>query len=188
MSEGDRMRLSVDEMQANLEDGWSFTTPLQRYRGGIWYPMAHDFAWIIGHGDVRMGAGLLAAMSPQKQWDVNRRIAVDASQGVFGGQVTDAVNKARRIALGEDPANVLPMGKKTGHFFMNILEPTNSDYVTIDRHMIRVLTLDWDNGQPRITNAQYGDCVLATQKAAANVGVAAPVLQATLWLYALERR
>ena len=179
--------ISVDEMHDNLIRCWQFVTPLQLHRGMAWYPQAHDFAHVIGRGDVRKGAGILAALSPQKQWDVNRRIAVDASMGIFGGQVANAVNKARAIYDGADPATVLPMSKKTGHFYMNIFNPLDPNWVTIDRHAMRAATLDWDNGDPRITDKQYGDYVLAYRKGAADVGVIPSVFQAAIWGYARER-
>lgn len=181
------MKLTVETMTENLLDGWSMTTPLQQYRGLAWYPQAHDFAYVIGRGNVVMGAGLLAAMSPNKGWDNNRLIAVNASFGIFGGQVGNAIGKAQAIYNGADPESVLPMHKKTGHFYRNILNPFDVDFVTIDRHAIRAATLDWDNGNPRVSDRQYGDFVLAYQKAAANVGIVPSAFQAVLWVWARER-
>ena len=181
------MKLSVEEMQENLQNGWWNTNPIQRFRGSVWYPFAHDFAYVIGHGDVRKGAGLIAALSPQKSWDVNRRLAVDASQGLFWGQVGNALDKARAIYDGADPATVLPMSKKTGHFYMNILDPMDPNWVTIDRHAIRAARCDWDDGDPRITDKDYANYVLAYQKAAANEGVVPSVFQAGIWGYAREK-
>lgn len=181
------MRLSVDAMESNLLAGWEMTTPLQQYKGLAWYPQAHDFAHVIGHGNVRLGAGELAALSANKSWNDNRRLAVDACNGVFGGHVGDALRKARAIYDGANPMDVLPMHRKTGHFYMNIFNPLNPDYVTIDRHMIRVAKLEWDNGSPTVTMQEYGDVVLATQKAAANVGIMASAFQAILWEWSRTR-
>lgn len=178
---------SVEEMEKNLLDCWEMCSPIQVHRGIWWYPEAHDFAAVIGRGNVAKGAGLLAAMSPQKQWDVNRRIAVDASLGIFGGQVGDAIRKARAIYDGADPATVLPMGKKTGHFFMNIYDPSDPCWVTIDRHAIRAATLDWDNGAPKVTDKQYGDFVLAYMGAGRKVGLSGSAFQAVVWGYARSR-
>lgn len=181
------MKLTADEMAINLRIGWDMTTPLQRYRGLNWYPEANDFAWVIGKGDVRKAAGWIAAMSPQKAWDNNRLLAVNISMGIFGGQVANAVAKARAIYEGADPADVLPMHKKTGHFFMNILDPNNPDYVTVDRHAIRAATLDWDNGAPVVTDKQYRETVLAYQMVASDVGVSPSAFQATIWGWARAR-
>lgn len=40
-------------------------------RGREWYPRAHDIAGQVGHGDVRRGAGMMAALSPGQDWDIN---------------------------------------------------------------------------------------------------------------------
>lgn len=181
------MRLTVDEMVGNLLDGWNMTTPLQHYRGIAWYPIAHDFAHVIGRGNVMIGAGLLAALSPNKGWNENRNLAVDASNGNFHGHFGNALGKARAIYDGENPMDVLPMSRKTGHFYMNILNPFDTDYVTIDRHAIRAASLDWDNGAPTVTPKQYGDYALAYKKAAADVGIVPSAFQAILWIWSRER-
>jgi hypothetical protein len=175
------MRIPVEEMEKNLLDGFYMTTPVQRYKGLNWYPQAHDFADVIGNGNVMMGAGILACLSANKAWDINRRLAVDACNGIFAGHVGNALDKARAIYAGADPETVLPMGRKTGHFYMNILDPMNPDYVTIDRHMIRVAKLEWDNGSPTVTLKEYDDVVLAAKLAAAKVGVASSAFQAMVW-------
>lgn len=181
------MELTIDDMEKNLLASWDMTTPLQRYRGMEWYPFAHDFAYVIGNGNVSVAAAVIAALSPQKAWVTNMGLATDAMNGDIHGHVGDALAKVRRILAGEDPTTVLPMNKKTGHFYMNILDPTNADYVTLDRHAIRVATLDWDNGAPTIRDSLYPKMVCAFQNTASKVGVAPSVFQAGLWLYAKER-
>jgi hypothetical protein len=177
----------VAEYRKNIRTAWESLTPRQEYRGYWWYPEAHDFAWFVGKGDVVKGAGIIAALSPQKNWDINRRLAIDASQGDFHGQVNNALDKARRIWDGEAPEDVLPMHKKTGHFYANIARPTDRGYVTIDRHAYRVATCDWDNGQPNITDKVYRLIVLAYQLEADALGTIPNVLQAGTWGYARER-
>lgn len=186
LSEGDNM-ISVEEMEENLISGFNQTTARDRAIGMAWYPIAHDFAHVIGRGNVMLGAGLLAAMSPNKSWNENRRLAVHASMGEFFGHFSDSLNKARRIYAGEDPATVLPMHKKTGHFYANIANPDDMDFVTIDRHAIRAATLDWDNGSPRATDKQYGSYVQAYSGAAWRVGMRGCDFQAVLWGWARNR-
>jgi hypothetical protein len=187
LSEGNTLKYDMLEIKQNLRDAWSETTAKQRLRGENWYPAAHDFAHVIGRGNVRLGAGLLAATSPNKGWNDNRRIAVNASFGIFGGQVTNSLDKARRIMNGEDPKDVLPMGKKTGHFFMNILDPFDPGWVTLDRHAIRVATSEWDNGSPLLTPAQYAPFAAAFGEVAQEFDVLPSAFQAGLWIYARER-
>lgn len=175
------------EVEQNLHDAWNATTSVQRLRGAMWYPAANDFAHVIGRGDIVRGAGVLAATSPNKSWNDNRRIAVNIFDGVYGGQVGNALDKARRIMEGWNPEDVLPMGKKTGHFYMNILNPSDCGWVTLDRHAIRCATGEWDNGEPRITQAQYAPFATAFKNVAFSVGVLPSVFQAGLWIYARER-
>jgi hypothetical protein len=179
--------MDLADIEMNLLNGWHMTNDVQRQRGRDWYPMAHDFASVIGHGNVVIGAGLLAATSPNKGWNDNRRIAVLASQGVFAGQVTNALDKARRIMDGEDPDTVLPRGKKTWHFYHNILDPSAPEYVTVDRHAIRAATWEWDNGEPRVTPKNYSLIATGYANVARDVGINASDLQAGLWIWARER-
>lgn len=115
-------------------------------RGLNWYADAHDIAHEIGRGDVVRGAGVIAALSPQKRWDVNVDMARQFVRKGTAGHTEDNVNKARRIMGGEDPADVLRKGPKTFNFYHNILRPEDPQYITIDRHAHDVAV-----GQP------YGD-------------------------------
>lgn len=178
------MRLSIEDMVGNLHRGWGRITPEQLYRGIAWYPAANDLAYIVGHGNVVKGAGLIAALSPNKAWDTNRNLAIDAGNGMFHGHLGNALAKARAIYDGADPETVLPMHKKTGHFYRNILDPLDPNWVTIDRHAIRALKWSWGDGEPRITLREYEDCVLAFQKTAADYGLVPSAFQAALWMWA----
>lgn len=119
----------------NIVATWDRATPDQLARGRNWYPVAHELASMLADGDVRMGAGVIAALSANKQWNENVRLANRAfitgrPSGTFG----DALRKAARIMDGEDPADVLPMESKTGHFFRSIVDPTDPEAVCVDRH------------------------------------------------------
>ena len=103
--------------------------------GSEWYEKAHDVANKVGGGDVRKGAGVVAALSPLNEWARN---VDEAHELVRTGKVQSAllpanVEKARRIHAGEDPEKVLG-GHKVTNFFQNILDPSNPSPVTIDRH------------------------------------------------------
>ena len=49
-------------------------------------------------------------------------------------QSTDNIVKAHRIRMGEAPESVLPMTAKTGHFFRNVVDPSDKEPVTVDTH------------------------------------------------------
>lgn len=166
-----------------IKDAWNECSKEDIREGENWYPSAHKLALQVGDGDAKMGAGLIAALSPQKSWSINQRLALSASEGNLQGQVSDALNKARRILEGQDPYFVLPMTKKTGHFYMNIFEPFNPHYVTVDRHAYRIATREFDNGSPRFTEKQYGYLARAYIQAAYDIGVIPNVLQAATWVW-----
>jgi hypothetical protein len=117
----------------NIVRAYEVATPDQLARGLAWYPDAHDFAAELG--DVRTVAGVIAALSANKRWSVNVKLATDACEyGNVHGNFGDALRKAHRILDGEDPAEVLPGQIKTGQFFRCIVDPTDPDAVVIDRH------------------------------------------------------
>jgi hypothetical protein len=139
-------------MVRNVRNVYEAATPEQHEEGRLWYPKAHDVASVIGGGNVHRGAGAIAALSPQTDWDLNVQQAhelkhlgtqhIDAltrgDRSVLHGtalnrQTTARVLGAHRLLHGEDdPANSL--GLKTGSFYRNISDPSDRHSVTIDVH------------------------------------------------------
>lgn len=119
----------------NIIDVWESATPEQMAHGANWYRNAYQVASMLADGDVRTGAGLLAALSPQTSWWLNVELASDAFEtGTPRRHVGDALSKAARILAGIDPEDVLPMARKTGHFYACILNPSDAVHVCVDRH------------------------------------------------------
>lgn len=119
----------------NIISMWCQASEAQMQAGRSWYQNAHDMADMIADGDTATGAGLLAALSPQTSWWLNVELATDAYEsGKPTRHVGDALSKATRILAGIDPEDVLPMSRKTGHFYRCILDPSDPEAVCIDRH------------------------------------------------------
>jgi hypothetical protein len=157
----------------------------QRFRGVNWYPSANQLADMISNGRPVQGAGVIAALSANKAWDLNVKIATRAfATGELHGHVADALNKARRIMAGEHPSTVLPMDMKTGHFFRCIADPADPEAVVIDRHAhdIAVGTPWGDRDRGLSSKGRYSVLSLAYRNAAAKLGVLPSVLQATTWV------
>lgn len=172
----------------HIQASWYAATDIQRSNGERWYWVANELARELGSGDTRMGAGLLAALSPNKSWDINQKLAREiVDTGIFRGHVSNALEKARAIMSGVDPALVLPMERKTGAFFMNIWRPDLPEWVTVDRHAIRVATWDWSDGNPTVTRNQYAILVKSYVWSARDLGIHANVVQAGTWEWARER-
>jgi hypothetical protein len=177
----------IAEMTARLHTAWNAATDDQIARGRVWYPVAHDLAEMIGNGDVRTGAGIIAALSPRMQWDRNARLAIDAGNGNVHGAMGASLTKVQRIIDGEDPADVLPADAKTGHFFQNILNPADPAYVTIDAWAYRAATGDWSAAGPK--NARdYAEVAAAYIAFADDIGEIASVGQAGVWIWARETK
>ncbi|WP_344598974.1 DUF7178 family protein [Streptomyces violaceusniger] len=124
-----------DRYVQNIMARWWSASAEQQERGRTWYRTAHDLAAQISGGDARRGAGVIAALSANKSWHQNLRLARQVcGSGVLSGHFSDALAKAAAIMAGADPADVLPMDRKTGHFFQCIADPDDPEAVVIDRH------------------------------------------------------
>lgn len=67
---------------------WNSATHDQVRRGRMWYPTAHKLAAEISVGDTTKGAGVLAALSANKSWTENCRLARKAfDEGTASGHV-----------------------------------------------------------------------------------------------------
>lgn len=119
----------------NVVAVWDSATSEQLDQGLHWYRTANQLAHMIADGNVRMGAGVIAALSANKHWQANVNLATSAFEsGKPSGHFNDALAKASRIMAGEDPETVLPMAIKTGQFYRCILNPRDAEAVCIDRH------------------------------------------------------
>ncbi|MBB5932558.1 DUF7178 family protein [Streptomyces echinatus] len=175
--------------QAIIEK-WTTATPDQRRRGREWYIRAHNFAAHIAAGEIGKGAGVLAALSANKSWTENCRLARKAfADGKASGHVRDALTKANRILAGTDPSQVLPMHIKTGCFYMCIADPANTEAVVIDRHAHDIAVREIYGQRDRGLGAAGRYNVLADcyRAAAQQIGEVPSTVQAVTWVAHIER-
>jgi len=186
-----------DQYVWNIIAAYERATPDQLTRGAAWYPAAHTLAAYLADGDVRKGAGVIAALSPMKLWTLNQKLAADALSGNPHGHMGDAMRKVNAILAGADPAEVLPMNLKTGNFYRNIADPSDPVPVTIDRHAHDVAGgLPYDgigrrSGKvpPGLGNvSRYNSLADAYRTAAESLGMLPNVLQAVVWLVQIESK
>lgn len=178
-------RERIEILANNVRTARNAVTDDQMNRGATWYPTAHTLAEMIGNGDVRKGAGVIAALSPRMRWETNVRLAIAASNGEDFGCLGASKRKAMAILDGASPADVLPMAAKTGHFYTNILDPSDPYAVTIDVWAYRVATNDWTATGPK-SQRDYDECAEAYRIVAAERGEITNVTQAGTWNWARE--
>jgi hypothetical protein len=169
----------------NIMKAYRLATPAQKIKGQEWYPVAHDLAATLADGDVRTGAGVLAALSANKSWRENQRLARKAlTTGEAYGHVGNILEKVRRIMEGEDPENVLPMEVKTGHFYRCIVDPADPDPVVIDRHAHDVAVGEIYGNRERGLSSKGRYALLAHcyREAALRLGIIPSELQAVTWV------
>jgi hypothetical protein len=132
-------------------------------RGKVWYSDANVFCRTIATKyDVPMEkvVGVLACLSVQNRWDVNKRDA----EAIFRAQAdgldpadvpvatyTGQKRKALAILYAPEGSDIFAMigtkyAPKTRAFYANILSPSTDWHVTIDRWILRGLDLEWSGG------------------------------------------
>ncbi|WP_431911675.1 DUF7178 family protein [Nonomuraea jabiensis] len=176
---------------SNVVSVFNSATHEQFERGLHWYRTANQLAYMISDGNVRMGAGVIAALSANKRWETNVKLATRAFEsGKPSGHFGDALNKAERIMAGEDPESVLPMDIKTGQFFKCIANPDDREAVCIDRHAhdIAVGVRYGDYARGLSSKRRYSLLTRVYHAAAVHVGYIPQVVQAVTWVVWIERK
>lgn len=179
-----------DQYVSNILSVYRRASAEQVQRGKSWYQTAHDIAIAIS-GDVVKGAGVIAAMSAQTEWNDNvNRAKRSFENGVATKHTKSVLEKAERIMRGEDPATVLPMEKKTGHFYRCIVDPTTEDAVVIDRHAYDVMVGERHGNASRGLGSKkrYALVANAYRAAARQLSVTPATLQAITWVTWIEEK
>lgn len=167
----------------NIVSVFDRATADQRAEGMSWYNDAHAFALSLD-SDVWRAAGVIAALSPRKEWGLNMRLAERAyATGVVTGQ-TGAMNRVAQSILDGTPALDALNGDKTRAFAAAIATNGMSDIATIDRHAFDVatLTVHTDKTRPTIGKRLYRTLAEHYRQAAIEVGVSTNQIQAITWV------
>lgn len=164
-------------------------------QGKAWYNNANEFAAGLSAKyelPIEVICGVIAALSPQKDWELNKVCTVSFFNGNKKGLSTKInVNKAIEIRDTKD-INDIPsilLGKydgfKTHAFYHNLSKPKGCDHVTLDRHAIGLAFFsDYTTyDRIRLTKAQYNYIQDNYKAVAAFYGLLPHELQAILWIY-----
>lgn len=155
--------------------------------GKDWYQRANLFSLALseqfGISEMKT-AGVIAALSPQKEWGHNKALAEEflRTKGRISRHTSIQTGKARRIlSLAKDSrdVDVCLGGLKTINFFNNIYNPNSRDHVTVDRHHIY---LSVGRDAQSCTPKQYEFLKQNTIRFANDLDMIPSELQSTLWV------
>ena len=161
-----------------------------------WYMEAHNYAIYLSrifNVSIIKTAGILAALSPLKSWDRNKKIAYSYLKNGISGHTKIQTEKARLIlelATTEEEVLTILSGQKTRSFYLNILHPAKSEHITIDRHALTVATkiLTTDQNFQALTRNQYDFFVEAFIHASKKVGVSPLLMQSATWVWVRKNK
>lgn len=146
-------------IKKRLKAYYDLASPQALSDGKNWYQSAHDFAQALSDQyDISLlqVCGILSALSPGVQWDVNKRqteslIKANYYNTALSDVAISTYSKQREKAemfVIHRPVTIEQileiLGKespKTKAFFWNIYQFYNPDFVTIDRWIMRVIGL-----------------------------------------------
>lgn len=142
-----------------------------------WYETVHDMARDI-HSNVSVASGIIAALSPRMPWHRNIELAqVCADGNLNSGALKRSIGNANAILSGSNPWDVLG-GLKTRAFYVNILDPYDVDFVTVDTHAIKIAGIDRDS----VGKGLYNEIAQAYRDAAKVAGMRPNQMQAITWM------
>lgn len=177
---------------ANIVKAWRLSSEADRRAGADWYREARRIAFELADGNLEMGAGVIAALSPRLQWTTNVRAAYDTfghgnARGGFGANK----RKANAILSGAHPLDILG-GKKVRAFYECIVTGGETDNVCIDMHAynIAVNAVTDDGGARELARPGGYEriqrlYVRAAERLSRELGrhVTPAEVQATTWVY-----
>lgn len=165
-----------------------------------WYKEALNFAieettkkhGYINNELLNISCGIIAALSPVKQWDQNKKEFINCLHGNKVGHMKQFIMKAENIKASKgtkaEILNILK-GKKISSFFLNIRFPESIENVTIDRHAVSISLKYWINeSEYKMTEKQYNffkDCYIWT---AQSLNISPMLLQSITWLIFRENK
>ncbi len=174
--------------QSRIIDVWNGASLADHAEGESWYSTAQSIATDVGlalDGPLELGAGIIAATSPQTAWDVNIEIAYDIAgdpEARHPYLMADVQGKVDRILAGNDPSAVLG-GRKVRSFYSNIRGYTSP--VTVDRHAFNIVAgyRAPQSVYKAIERPGVYQYLAANYRAVARtLGVPASTLQAVTWI------
>jgi len=159
-----------------------------------WYTQANELAVEIANKtgyNVMNVAGVIAALSPQTSWELNKIYLVRFMRDGIQAKANTGANKYKALkclqATNVEEIKIILNGNKTTNFFLNILFPDVDGIATIDRHAVAICIQKPEKASAIsegvvLTDKQYlffESCYVACAK---ELGIKALELQAITWV------
>ena len=175
----------------NILSTFDRATAAEIHEGKTWYLAANALAWELDPMRPYNGAGVIAALSPRLRWDKNALYARMA-YNLKGYPIDEVANyipalgnsrtKALRMVNGEHVSDVIGKGLKTRAFWHNILNPYDSNEVTVDKHAFNIANGERSGYDISITDKAYREIADLYRDAAHVAGIAPLQMQAITWV------
>lgn len=180
----------------NIKLIYKNTTIGEKINGENWYFEARQFAAKVSNDhkvDFLKVCGVISALSPSVQWDVNKFQAENLILHMIYGQrsicstYANNVLKAEQIFRSDGTKKAIEkillgkVGFKTLAFFRNISDENSND-VTIDRHILTAIGFD----KPSLTRKRYYEIEGKFKRTAKGLGITPYMLQAIIWINQLS--
>lgn len=155
-----------------------------------WYIEANRFAQSLAtkyNVKLSIACGVIASLSPLKSWTENKIIADSFLKNGKGKHTKLFVDKANQIKLSNGDAETIALilnGNKIISFFVNILEPLQENFVTIDRHALSIILGRniIENEGVGITYNQYQFFVSCYNVAGLKAKISPVLMQSITWV------
>lgn len=147
--------------------------------GVVWYQKAHEFCKELSKEfgvEFEKVCGVVSALSPQKRWNSNKRIAREYFQGKKNIHTKVQVSKCDWIMRGDNIEKCLG-GLKTVNFYYNILNPKDGNWFTIDRWILNIF-----NETPKLTPKKYNQLKQVGINYSEQTPWVSPEVQAIAWV------
>jgi hypothetical protein len=175
-------------IESNIEEVFIQSTSSDLREARVWYRnagiYAKDMSTEFNIPYIKCCA-LISVLSPQKEWWQNIQLTRSflRSKGIYCRHLTNQVKKAKTIYSYEGHFREIDEfigGRKTTNFFHNIHSPTSPNWITIDGHMLQLMTGKMEI--KAVTNKQYDFLANILKNKAKEHNFVPSEFQALLWL------
>lgn len=157
-----------------------------------WYSDAHYFCIGLANSyglKVSTVAGIVAALSPLKTWEQNKKMAISLIKSGTCGHIGSFIAKANKI-FENDYSNTdekileVLSGQKICAFYLNIMYPNSAQNITIDRHALSISLGHWitEEEYRSMTPNQYAFFSQCFVIAAAKRNIHPLLMQSSTWV------